>query len=217
MDKITNNMSLLTIESSLNDNTSNKKNERIKKLKEHLNLASTNHKTNMLKLNTLKDSFVYCIINKLSSQQYGVLLESIIQYKFNFNKNKSNDCIGDYNKNNENFELKVSLGGKYHNKFNFVQIRLNHKCAIYIFIAYHLSVNNVDEEGEIYIFKIPKKEIINLILLYGSYAHGTIKKNGVITIDTLNENNKNEYALRPVINDKCWLNLMDYRISEKDM
>jgi hypothetical protein len=40
--------------------------------------------------------------------------------------------------NRKNSEVKVSLGGATHSKFNFVQIRPSHDCDTYILTAYHL-------------------------------------------------------------------------------
>jgi hypothetical protein len=96
------------------------KTERVKKLKEYLTFSKMNHKNQIMKLATLKDAHVYCVIHNLSAQQYGPLLERFIYIKFNYNKNKAKDCIGDCSKNEENFEVKVTLGGATHTKFNFV-------------------------------------------------------------------------------------------------
>jgi hypothetical protein len=188
---------------------------KIEKLKEHLILSKMNHHTQIIKSTTLKDAHIYCVINNISTQQYGSLLEKYIMMKYNYIKNKTIDCIGDFCKNGKNSELKVSLGGITHTKFNFVQLRPSHKCDTYILTAYHLIPDNVDNEGELYIFNVPNVEIKKIILLYGGYAHGTIKKHGIITSETLNdEHNLKEYAIRPSINDDCWKALLPFRISE---
>ena len=54
-----------------------------------------------------------------------------------------------------------------------------------------------------------------MILLYGSYAHGTIEKLGKITKTDLDDiNNQKEYSLRPKYGDKCWNYLLQFRIEE---
>jgi hypothetical protein len=187
----------------------------INKLKEHLNLSKINHEEEIMKLSTLKEAHIYVIINKLSAQQYGPLLEKFIVTKFKYIKNKAEDCIGDCVKDGKNTEVKVSLGGKTHSKFNYVQLRPFHKCDTYILTAYHLSEENVNMYGELYLFRIPKEDMKKIIITYGGYAHGTIKENGNITEETMyNENNNKEYALRPIYNDKCWKALLLYRFNE---
>jgi hypothetical protein len=194
------------------------KSERIKRLREHLSLSKVNHEEQIMKLTTLKEAHTYCVIYGVSAQQYGPLLEKFIQTKFNYIKNKAQDCTGDCSKDGKNSEIKVSLGGATHTKFNFVQIRPSHDCDIYILTSYHLSHENVETEGELYIFKVPKKDIKNIVMTYGDYAHGTIKEHGAITIDSLNDKNSiKEYAIRPTINDKCWNALMMFRVPETNL
>jgi hypothetical protein len=194
------------------------KSERVKRLKEHLTLSKVKHEDQVMKLATLKEAHTYCVIHGLSAQQYGPLLEKFIRTKFNYIKNKAEDCAGDCSKDGNNSEVKVSLGGATHTRFNFVQIRPSHDCENYILTAYHLSPENVEEEGELYIFKISKLNIKKIVMLYGGYAHGTIKEHGAITIDSLNnENIIKEYAIRPTINDDCWKALMVFRVSESDL
>ena len=195
-----------------------KKSERVQRLREHLKVSSIKHKDEIMKLSTLKEAHMYCVLYNLSGQQYGPLLENFIRLKFNYIKNKSKDCIGDCSKDGKNSEVKVSLGGVTHTKFNFVQIRPSHDCDTYIFTAYHLSSENVETEGELYIFKIPKIELKTIVLSYGGYAHGTIKEHGVITLDSMNdETSIKEYAIRPSVNDDCWKELMVFRVSETDI
>lgn len=194
------------------------KKERIKKLKDHLNLINVNHENEIMKLDTLKDAHIYCLIYNISSQKYGPLLEKFIHKKFNYSKNKAEKCSGDCSKNGMNVEIKVSIGGISHTKFNFVQIRPSHYCDMYILTSYHLTLENVDSEGELFIFKVPKTNIKKIIVSYGGYAHGTVKEHGIITFDSLNnEKNIKEYALRPTMNDDCWKALLPFRIQESSI
>ena len=103
-------------------------------------------------------------------------------------KNNAHDCIGDLCYNGTNLEIKASFGGKTHNKFNFVQIRMNHICE-YVLTAYYLCQENVDVNG--------------------------VKKHGKITRESLDEaDNDKEYALRPMYGDACWKALLAYRVDE---
>ena len=120
------------------------KTERVKRLKEQLSLSKVKHEDTVAKLPTLKDANVYCVLNSVSAQQYGPLLERYIRTKFNYAKNNSKNCTGDCSKDGKNSEIKVSLGGATHTKFNFVQIRPSHDCEMYILVAYHLSSENVE-------------------------------------------------------------------------
>jgi hypothetical protein len=194
------------------------KEERVIRLKEHLSISKVKHEEQIMKLTTLKEAHIYCIIHGVSAQQYGPLLERFIRTKFNYIKNKAEDCTGDCSKDGKNSEVKVSLGGTAHTKFNFVQIRPSHDCDNYILTAYHLSSENVESEGELYIFKIPKEDIKKIIVSYGGYAHGTIKEHGTITINSLSdEKSIKEYALRPTINDECWKALLSFKVSESEL
>lgn len=190
-------------------------------LKNILNESTINHAQEIMNCKSWKDAHVYCVVNRLSSQQYGPLLEKYIINKYNFSKSKVIDCNGDISTiKGRNIELKVSTGGKYRNKFNYVQIRPFHKCDMYILTAYHLSVENIKNQGNFYIFKIPKGRLNQLLVRYGGYAHGTITKQGSITTQSLRTLTKDcnhyEYALRPMYNDKCWNTLLKYQIQEHE-
>jgi hypothetical protein len=190
----------------------------ILKLKEHLSIIKINHEEQILTCSSLKDAHIYCILYKVSAQQYGPLLEKFIISKFNYTKNKSSSSTGDFSKNSQNIELKASLGGSTHKKFNFVQIRTSHSIDFYLLTAYYLTLQNVDNKGELYILHITKESIKNIIISHGKYAHGTKKRHGPITIDSIeDETNQKEYALRPSFNDKCWKDLLPFRISESDL
>jgi effector-binding domain-containing protein len=191
---------------------------RINRLKENITLSKMKHEDQIMKMPTLKQAHVYCVIHNISAQQYGPLLESYIRIKFGYTKNKAEDCIGDCSKDGKNSEIKVSLGGITHKKFNFVQIRPSHDCETYILTAYHLNSENVEQEGELYIFRVPKTEIKKIIASYGGYAHRTIREYGKITLESLNdEKSMKEYALRPTFNDKCWKSLIPFRVLETEL
>jgi hypothetical protein len=184
------------------------------KLKHVLDSSKINHKIEIIKQLTLKEAHIYCKIYNLSGQVAGPLIENYIKNKYNMTKNNASSCVGDLLCNNINFEIKVSNGGKENNKFNYVQLRMNHNCE-YLLTAYHLSYENLNNNGELYIFRLNKANIKNLILKYGGYAHGTIQKLGEIKKEHLeNETNDKEYAIRPKYGDKCWNELLQFRIDE---
>lgn len=181
--------------------------------------SSIDHKKGIMAKRDIKEAHAYCKVACLSGQKTGPLIETyLINFK-NFKKNDASDCNGDYSDNMQtNNELKVSLGGSNHNKFNYVQLRPSHKIDYYILTAYHLSIDNMGNCGELYIFKISKKDIIPLIVEYGGYAHGTVGEHGVISKEHLeNTANKREYTLRPTYNNKLWKKLLVFRITETEL
>jgi hypothetical protein len=190
-------------------------NDEIKiKLKNILKSCQSNHKIEIMKELNIKRAHIYCKINQLSGQLLGYLIEYYIKNKYGMIKNNPSLCNGDLYYNQTNFEIKVSNGGKENNKFNYVQLRINHNCN-YILTAYYLNNDNVETEGELFIFKLTKNNIIFIILNYGVYAHGTITKLGEITENDLeNPTNDKEYAIRPKYNDKCWNELLHFRVNE---
>ena len=184
------------------------------KLEHILDSKDVNHRIEILKQGTLKDAHIYCKVNNLSGQVLGPLIENYIKVKYCMEKNKPSLCVGDLIYNKVNFEIKVSNGGKDNNKFNFVQIRMNHICE-YILTAYYIDKNNLNELGELFIFRLNKNDIKKIIINYGHYAHGTIQKLGKITQDDLNDiTNDKEYAIRPLYGDKCWNELLKFRIDK---
>ena len=190
--------------------------ETMNKLKDILDNSKTNYEKEVMGLNTIKDAHIYCKVHKLSGQVSGSLVEKFIKYKYNMEKNCASKCIGDLKHNNIDIEIKASNGGKDNNKFNFVQIRMNHNCE-YILTAYYLDYSNLKVLGELFVFRLGKNDIKKLVLEYGHYAHGTILKLGNITKQDLdNNNNEKEYALRPKYGDNCWQKLLEFRIFNID-
>jgi hypothetical protein len=100
------------------------------KLKQLLDSSCSNkiHTEKIIKLPTLKDAHIYCKYNNLSGQYTGPILENYIKYKYNMKKNNTSSCIGDLHCDKIDIEIKASNGGKENNKFNFVQLRMNHNC-----------------------------------------------------------------------------------------
>jgi hypothetical protein len=176
------------------------------------------HINSLMKQPTLKDAHIYCKQHNMSGQFTGPALERYIKCKYNMTKNNASMCIGDLQcQNNVNFEIKASNGGKEHNKFNYVQLRMTHDCE-YIFTAYYLNYDNLDLMGELFVFQLNKEQLKPLIIQYGGYAHGTIGEHGTITIESLNDpENKKEYALRPKYGDALWNELLFYRINPQDI
>tara|TARA_Y100000389_G_scaffold204918_1_gene260786 strand:+ start:5482 stop:6096 length:615 start_codon:yes stop_codon:yes gene_type:complete len=195
------------------------------RLKDILDETHIDNEKEILEETCLKNAHAYCKARRLTGQEAGPLIELYIKEKYKMLKNPAHECNGDLSKNGSNYEVKASLGGKQNKKFNYVQLRMNHKCN-YILTAYHLGVENVDNLGDLYIFRLNKSEMINLVYKYGGYAHGTLKKLGKITKEDLeNVNNDKEYAIRPNMIQKkkkgeslnCWDELMKYRITEDEL
>jgi len=187
---------------------------KMNKLANILSLSKCNHKLQIMKLPDIKNAHIYCKENLLSGQVSGPLIEHYIKEKYAMTKNKASMCIGDLQLNHTNVEIKVSNGGKNHNTFNYVQIRMNHTCD-YILTAYYLHESNIDTLGELFIFRLNKKDMKEMILKYGGYAHGTVQKLGVITAEDLNSvTNDKEYAIRPKYGDKCWHDLLTFRVQD---
>jgi len=183
------------------------------------------HEVMILQEKTLKDAHCYCLLHHLSAQQYGALLERYIRVKYQFDKTPAKECKGDLCKNGKYYEIKVSLGGNQHHKFNYVQLRPSHQCDFYLFTAYSLSTENVHTHGELFLFRLTKQHIRELIVTFGKYAHGTVKQLGKITLasvtgqeeTTTTSTTVKEYALRPVMGDACWEALLPHRITEEEL
>ncbi len=194
-------------------------NTRVDQLKNILMASTKDHKIPIMEETTLKDAHVYCLLNQISAQQYGPLLQYYIIQKFEFTPNKAKDTIGDCSKDGNNYEIKVSLGGSKFNKYNYVQIRPSHNIQYYLLTAYNLDEASINSGGSLSIFKVAKADMNTLLVNHGSYAHGTKKEHGAtITLEELNDpTNKKEYALRPCPNDKCWKDLLPHQITESQL
>jgi hypothetical protein len=91
---------------------------------------------------------------------------------------------------------------------------MSHSCE-YILTAYYINKSNLHILGELFIFRLNKDSIKDVILKYGGYAHGTKQQLGPITLEKLEDKtNNNEYAIRPIYGDNCWRCLLKYRTHE---
>ena len=177
--------------------------------------SSKNHMDEIEKCKSLKEAHVYCKLNSLSGPLSGPLIERYMQKAFGMSKIKARDCAGDLVLNEVSYELKISNGGKNNNRFNYVQLRMNHECQ-YILTAYYLDNTNVAKMGELFVFRLTKEALKALLVEHGAYAHGTKRVLGEISMEDLNrKDNTKEYSLRPCYGDACWRDLMRYRLPEE--
>jgi hypothetical protein len=190
----------------------------IERLRNHLVISKIAHDVGIMAEPSLKHAHVYSVLNGLSAQIYGPMIDKYIRIKFGYSKNSASDCNGDACKASENYEIKASLGGSQHRKFNYVQIRFAQDVQFYLLTAYYLDADNVDSGGDLYIFKLSKDVMKLIVLQCGGYAHGTKKEHGPITQEDLNNaRNMKEYAIRPTFGDTCWKLLLPYRITEAEL
>ncbi len=186
------------------------------------NLVKSMKSREYYKLLCLKETDLLkkCILCKhyLNSQEWAIMMENFIKEQTGIN-NKVDNISGDGEKFGYNFEIKVSLGSQ-NGQFNFVQIRPDHNIDYYILIGYDIFEGTF---GKVYVMKIPSVIIHDLIIEYGSYAHGTISKLGKIHNSNIKGRNL-EFALRPnpqntsnTVAYKLWKVLLKYEIDFKKL
>jgi|SaaInl5LU_22_DNA_1037371.scaffolds.fasta_scaffold45750_4 hypothetical protein len=190
---------------------------RCPQLEDILKNKNVNHSTKILECETLKCAHKYCVVNHLSGQQSGPAIEKYIIEKNKMEKVSASKCCGDGKYNGKFLEIKVSLGGKDRNKFNYVQIRPSHDIDYYILTAYHLDYTTIDDNGELFIFLIEKPVMVDLLAKHSSYAHGTKAKLGKISRESIMNNTDAEYALRTTYGDALWSDLLEYRYTRSDL
>lgn len=188
--------------------------EQVLALRKLLTKSTVDHREEVMLCDSLKAAHVYCKTNSLPGQITGPLIERYMRDAFRMTKIKASACAGDLRCEGVNYELKISNGGTKNNKFNYVQLRMTHECE-YILTAYYLDESNVKQMGELFVFRLDKKAMKQMILAHGSYAHGTKKVLGSISEEDLSRmDNQKEYALRPVYDDACWKALLKHRVPE---
>lgn len=185
-------------------------------LRELLLSARVSHPSIILQAPSLKHAHMYCKLQHLPGSETGPLIERYLQHHWQWTRRKKGEGLGDlYCPDTQtNLEVKVSLGGKTHDRFNYVQLRLHHQCE-YLLTAYHLSPENLCSLGDLYVYRVAKDDMRELIVRHGMYAHGTRQQLGPITWrDVQDETNTREYALRTRVGDACWRALLPYRINQ---
>jgi hypothetical protein len=192
----------------------------IARLKAVLAKPRGGHERALMGQRSLKAAHIYCVINGLSSQQFGPLLERYICERFGYTRARASDAKGDATDpaTGKTTEIKVSFGGPTRSRFNFVQLRPAHKCSWYLLTAYNICDTNADQGGELFVFRVPAQAVRDLIVSYGGYAHGTVKEQGPVTRKQIEDPEcEYEYALRPVLGDNCWKELLKFRVNECDL
>jgi len=186
-------------------------NRRLNRLVKNMRLREQSDKKKILKkINNEETLTGKCIMAREYLSPQSTDMENLCKKDLGIGKSRNN-MSGDGCKNGINYEIKISVHAK-ESKINFVQIRPDHAIDYYILIAYNMYYNS--NVGKGYIFKVPSDEIYNLVVKYGGYAHGTITKQGKITLDSI-KGHGYEYALRCNPNKKgkngeLWGELLKY-------
>lgn len=160
-----------------------------------------------------------CLIFRKFTSPQSTDAEKLIRHDLKIDR-PLNNTSGDGIKNKVRYEIKVSIHDKKCN-VNIRQIRPHHTVDFYIIVAFNLFEG---EKGEAYILKIPAVEMYKLIANYGGYTHGTVDKNGAITLESiLNNKNLFEYSLSPEPNatkgtkaNRLWQEFLKYKVEYKE-
>jgi len=81
-------------------------------LRNILKESKIDHQKEVFKETNWKNAHIYCKIHRLTSQQFGPILQNFIIHMYGFVKKSAKLREGDCTKNNLNIEVKVSLGSK---------------------------------------------------------------------------------------------------------
>ena len=161
------------------------------------------------------DIWEKCVLFRKYTSPQSTDSEKLIRHDFNIG-NPADTVSGDGMKNGVNYEIKVSIHDTKC-KTNIRQIRPHHNVDFYIIMAFNVFGGH---RGEAYVFKVPSEKIYDLVLEYGCYTHGTIKRNGAITAESIRDETTDfEYSLSADPNapnntksKKVWLELLEYSV-----
>ena len=161
------------------------------------------------------DIWEKCVLFRKYTSPQSTDAEKLLRNDFKIGK-PVNTVSGDGMKNGVNYEIKVSIHDTKC-KTNIRQIRPHHDVDFYIIMAFNVFGG---DRGEAYVFKVPSEKIYELVLEYGGYTHGTVKRNGVITAESIRDKSTDfEYSLSADPNastttkgKKLWLELMKYSV-----
>ena len=164
--------------------------EENKKLHKRLDIKNSDRES----LN-LKDLHIHCRENRSSRNSY---IQNKIIKDYNMTKTSAERREGDALYKNYKIELKNSVASP---TSHFVQIRLHQPIDYYL-------LTSLTSDNKLYMFLISHLDMRDLILKYGSYAHGSKKDLGPIkeSIDKPNV----EFALRPKHGGKCWNEMLEF-------
>ena len=157
-----------------------------------MRISENTNKYNIMKrINECTTFLDKCILIRRFIKPQSNIVETIIRRDLQIEA-PPDEHSGDGIKNGVKYEIKYS-GHAKKSRLNFVQIRPDHNIDYYILIGYNMHSST--EKGTVYVFKVPADELYKLVVKYGGYAHGTVKKLGTISWDNLKGRNC-EYALR---------------------
>lgn len=165
-------------------------NSNLCELVKQMKIKDDNNKKNILKqIENEKTLTGKCVLARNYLNPQSTDIETIYRKDLKIVKSL-NSRTGNGYKNGIYYEIKSSIHAKK-SKLNFVQIRPDRYIDYYILIGYNMYKNN--NIGKSYIFKIPSQIMYNLIIDYGSYAHGTCEKLGKITKDNIKGWNRKKF------------------------
>ncbi|MDC6467597.1 hypothetical protein OAW63_01260 [Flavobacteriaceae bacterium] len=161
------------------------------------------------------DMWEKCVLFRKYTSPQSTDSEKLIRHDFKIGS-PIDAVSGDGMKNGINYEIKVSIHDTKC-KTNIRQIRPHHNVDFYIIMAFNVFGG---DKGEAHIFRVPSEKIYDLVLKYGGYTHGTVKRNGVITAESIRDKSTDfEYSLSadPNANSnskskKLWDELMKYSV-----
>jgi hypothetical protein len=161
------------------------------------------------------DIWEKCVLFRKYTSPQSTDSEKLLRHDFNIGK-PVDAVSGDGMKNGVNYEIKVSIHDTKC-KTNIRQIRPHHNVDYYIIMAFNVFGG---KRGEAHVFKVPSEKIYVLVFEYGGYTHVNVKRNGVITTESIRDKSTDfEYSLSADPNaanssksKKLWLELMKYSV-----
>jgi hypothetical protein len=182
---------------------------KVKQLRRILAEGNVDHEKAIFKEPSIKAACAYCVLNRLSTQLYGNLIERYIENKFGYT------CVadvGDCRAKVGNIEIKTSFGGnKLGRSWTFSGIRPRKRMGTFILVAYRLTKKNANKLGHVFIFKLNRRQMIRFLLKFGHYSRESVKKNGPINHKSV-AGGRHAYGLRVSFGSKKWKALLPYRI-----
>lgn len=155
------------------------------------------HTENIEKLKSISAVISYCTdsVNHIDDTDRGDYIEAYIIKKYRLTKhnsgNKNGDCSTSFG---WNIEIKTGFNmpdcAKNENTIMFSGLKLSHNCHSYVLVAYNLNSENMNTGGEIYIFNVPKAD---MLLFVQSINSKTLN----FTIGNQRWNELLKYRIRP--------------------